>query len=290
MNTRKSIALSILAGLLMLTSTTFPRGGGRGGRSGGGRSAGGRTGGAGRTRHTGGRGGNHRSHRNVSHTTNVYGGGYGHGRYYDGGAWVAPVLATTAVIGAASAGAAASSASSANQAADSADRSARLANRAAESTNNNITYTGSRSAQSRPRSREAAIHATQSAQKIQARNTGATNKAVQAAQRYRPQSGTTTRDDRPRSFKVDGYRTYGFWNKNRFYATRFWGGVPYYWYDGFWTPWVDFWSLYPWWWSIYNSQYNDSLSRDRISFDECDNDYDCPDGDGCPPACDRYYD
>ena len=316
---QRSVAFALLAFALIFIGETLSRGGGGGGghfggggrgMGGGGRGMGGgrsmgasrgggrtgmsgsrgpRTGGQGRSSRGQGRGrqgnrGNRGNHGNRNRNTNVNvygGGGYGYGY---GAGWVAPavVAGTGAAIAAGSAASAASSASSAHQAAGQASRAAGQASRAASqtgigrSTANHTTT---------PLSKAEATNATRNAQPLRASNPGRVNNAVtRQAQTHRaPQGGSSTRNHPPARFRVDGHNAHGFWHNGRFYATWFWGGVPYYWWNGFWTPWLDFWTIFPWWYDFYYTP-----QADGISFNECDTQYDCPDGD-CPPACDRYY-
>jgi len=300
------------------------RSAGGGGRAGG-MSRGGGMRGAGRT--TGfGRSAGPRSSSNIGRNSTRAGRNNrfnrpGRGGYYGGSGWVAPV-ATAAVIGgttAALAGVGAANASrAANNAADSARLSATNAQEAASaaqraniqpiSTNTqpiaptrsdlraarqqgriNQTRPGGRNRVNRPEAPptnvESAASATQNARALRARNPQEINRTINQQARIDRIRGNTAWNNRPHRFYVGGRRAYGFWNDGRYYATWFWGGVPYYWYNGFWTPWTNFWSLYPWWYDFYYNRNNNDLS-----FYECDNRYDCPDGNNCPPACDRYYD
>lgn len=268
-----------------------PRGGASSGRS---FSGAGRSGGARASSMSTGRG----SQRNTtaSRTTNVNVSGSSYGRT----GLVAPV-ATAAVVGSTvAAGSAANSASSANRAAQSASQSATTANRAATtagvSSREQGQFRGNRRGnlgqggagqQARPAApatREAAARETQRAQRIPAQNSKQINTTVNRQKRMDSRRGNTSWNNRPSRFNVGGRRAYGFYNNGRYYATSFWGGIPYYWYNGYWTPWTNFWGLYPWWYDFYYSRNNNNLS-----FYDCDNNYDCPDGD-CPPACQRYYD
>lgn len=119
-----------------------------------------------------------------------------------------------------------------------------------------------------PANRQAATQAAQNARPVQARNPQRTNNAIDRQSRIDSRRGDTAQNNRPRRFNVDGHRAYGFRHNGNYYATWFWGGVPYYWYNGFWTPWVGFWGLFPWWYDFYYNAGDNGVSP----YDEDQND------------------
>ena len=88
------------------------------------------------------------------------------------------------------------------------------------------------------------VAGTRNAQPVKVSAAQAKSINTQAKSLSAPRSGTTSRRSLPQRF---GRNNYAFYHNGDRHIVRFYNGYPYHWYNGYWSPWADFWGYYPWW-------------------------------------------